>query len=381
MSLNERSTPHQGQLVAQYRKAMKWSQQDLADALGVSLRTVQRLEQTPMIEDINRRAFLVKLLGIPAALMALEHSSVFSGKQVNLMLNDDPMSFLEDIVATRWNMHLMGGPMNAAHGLERVVKEVAHFEQAVRGKAWHQRAMAQLCLVSQLKGSVAGDLMHYEQAFDSYTTAFATANELQDTELMAAIRVRQGILFMRQDQPVQAISYLEHGLRLVEGNGYPQLKGNILMLLSEAHAKAGQSYACWQMIGLAESTIEQRPVRQERSYRTCNSSAILAHKGVDALLLHDYDRALRLIEKSLKNYNPTQTPAHARFLTRKAEAYAGLHLIDECVSTAETALTLATSVGASNTLVRIHDLHTSLAQSSWKNEPGVRRLGAVLATK
>jgi transcriptional regulator with XRE-family HTH domain len=44
MSLSGIVIRHQGQLVAQYRKALKWSQQDLADALGVSLRTVQRLE-------------------------------------------------------------------------------------------------------------------------------------------------------------------------------------------------------------------------------------------------------------------------------------------------------------------------------------------------
>jgi len=381
MSLSERVTRHQGQLVAHYRKALKWSQQDLADALGVSLRTVQRLEQTPMIEDIDRRGFLVKLLGIPAALMALENDLTLSGNKVNLVFNDDPMSFLEDIVATRWKTHLMGGPLNAAHGLERIVNEVAHFAQQVRGKAWHQRAMTQLCLVYQLNGSVASDLMHYEKAFDIYKTAYAVANELQDAELMAAIRARQGILFMREEQPLQAITYLEHGLRLVEGNGYPQLKGNIFMLLSEAHAKAGQAQACWQMIGLAESTIEQQPSHHERSYRTCNPSAILAHKGVDALLLHDYDRALRLIDKSLKNYNPTQTPAHARFLARKSEAYYGLHMIDECVTTAETAFTLAKSVGASNTFARVNDLRTSLARSSWKNEPGVRRLGALLATQ
>jgi tetratricopeptide (TPR) repeat protein len=380
MSLNGIVIQHQGQLVAQYRKALKWSQQDLANALGKSLRTVQRLEQTPMIEDLDRRTFLVKLLGIPAVLMALENDLSFSGNMINLVVNDDPMSFLEDIVATRWKTHLMGGPLSAAHGLERVVKEVAHFEQEVRGKAWHQRAMAQLCMMYQLRGSVAGDMMQYEQAFATYKTAFVVANELHDAELMAAIRVRQGILFMRQEQPLKAITYLNDGLHLVDGNGYPQLKGNIFMILSESHAKARQAQTCWHMIGMAESTIEQQSSHYERSYRTCNPSAVLAHKGVDALLLNDYDRALRLIDKSLKNYNPTQTPAHARFLARKAEAYCGLQMIDECVTAAETAFTLAKSVGASNTIARVNDLHASLALTPWKNEPGVRRLGALLAT-
>src|SRR5712692_318627 len=189
MSLNEIVTQHQGQLVAQYRKTLKWSQQDLANALGKSLRTVQRLEQTPMIEDKKRRAFLVKLLGIPAVLLALEHDEWPIGKKTNLIFSSNPMSFLEDVVATRWKTHLMGGPLNAVHGLERVVKEVAHFEQEVRGKAWHQRAMTQLCIIYQLSGSVAGDMMGYEQACTTYKTAYTVADELKDVELMAAIRV------------------------------------------------------------------------------------------------------------------------------------------------------------------------------------------------
>ena len=381
MSLNGIVTQHQGRLVAHYRKRLKWSQQDLADALGVSLRTVQRLEQTPMIEDLDRRNFLVKLLGIPAALMALGNDPSLMENKINLIFNDDPMSFLEDVVATRWKTHLMGGPLNAAHGLERVVKEVAHFEQEVRGKAWHQRATTQLCLVYQLKASVAGDMMQYEQAFEIYKAAFVVANELDDAELMAAVRVRQGILFMRQEQPVKAITYLNDGLRLINGFGYPQLKGNIFMILSEAHAKARQIQSCWRMIGLAESTIEQQTSHHERSYRTCNASSLLAHKGVDALLLQDYDRALRLMEKSLRTYNPTQTPAHARLLARKAEAHYGLHMIDECATTAEEAYILAESVGASNTITRVKSLHTTLALSEWKRETGVRRLGALLATQ
>jgi len=130
---------------------------------------------------------------------------------------------------------------------------------------------------------------------------------------------------------------------------------------------------------MAEGALEQRVSLHERSYRGCSVSSILAHKGVDALLLKDYDRALRLLEKGLKNFNPTQIPAHARLLARKAEAYYGLRLIDECATTAEQSLVLAQSVGASNTITRLKSLHTTLEMSEWKMEPAVRRLGVLLA--
>src|SRR5260370_41789445 len=44
---------HQGQVIAQYRKAKKWSQQDLAEVLCVDERTVQRMEKQQMIKSIN----------------------------------------------------------------------------------------------------------------------------------------------------------------------------------------------------------------------------------------------------------------------------------------------------------------------------------------
>ncbi len=110
-------------------------------------------------------------------------------------------------------------------------------------------------------------------------------------------------------------------------------------------------------------------------------ASVTAHKGVDALLLRDYDRALKLIEKSLKTYNPTLTPGRARLLARKAEAYYGLKMISDCTDTAEEALTLASSVGASNTIVRLRELHSTILQSRWSKELGVRRLGALLATQ
>ncbi len=97
--------------------------------------------------------------------------------------------------------------------------------------------------------------------------------------------------------------------------------------------------------------------------------------------LHDYERAISLFDKSLTTYNPTLTPGRARLLARKAEAYYGLGEIDSCVTLAEEALTLAHSVGASNTITRVRDLHVSLTLSPWKKERSVARLGALLVEK
>jgi tetratricopeptide (TPR) repeat protein len=294
-----------------------------------------------------------------------------------LLFNDDPMSSIEDVIDNRWKLHLMGGPLNAFHGLDRTVREVENFAKEMRGKAWQQRAHTQLCMAYQLQGSVQGDMRHFDKALSIYQQAFNVAQEMQDNELQAAAQVRQAIVFMRQELPLTAVEYLNGALDLINGEGLPLLRGNILTIRSEAYAKAQRTQEAWHSIGLAERVLEQTPSVRERSHRTFNAALVAAHKGVDALLLGDYRRALALIEKSLKTYNPTFTPGRARLLARQAEAWYGLREIDNCTLAAEDALTLAQTVGASNTVVRIRNLYTTLAQSRWKKEPTVVRLGAL----
>jgi tetratricopeptide (TPR) repeat protein len=367
---------HQGQLVAQYRKAAGWSQSMLAECLHVSVHTVQRMEREAMIKDPERRRLLVALLGIPALYMKIDGEQL--AQQANVLLfNDDPMSSIEDMIDNRWKLHLMGGPLSAFRGLDRTVRGVENFAKEMRGKAWHQRAHTQLCMAYQLRGSVQGDMLQYDKALASYQQAFNVARELQDNELQAAVQVRQAIVFMRQEQPLTAAEYLNGALDLINGEGLPLLRGNILTIRSEAYAKAQRSQEAWRSIGLAERVLEQAPLVRERSHRSFNAALVAAHKGVDALLLGDYRRALALIERSLKTYNPTFTPGRARLLARQAEAYYSLQEIDNCTLIAEEALTLAQTVGASNTVVRIRNLYATLAQSRWKKEPAVVRLGAL----
>jgi tetratricopeptide (TPR) repeat protein len=261
-----------------------------------------------------------------------------------------------------------------------MVKEVANFASKVQGKAWHVRAYTQLCLTYQLQASVTGDQFQHVRALHIYQQAFAIACELGNVELQAAVRVREGVVLMRQDNPLEAITYLSHALKLVERTAFHRLRGNILSLLSEAYAKAQQAQECWRAIGLAARVLEQKEQTHERSYRLFSPAVMTAHHGIDALLLKDYERADKLIEKSLRIYNPTQAPGRARLLARNAEACLGMGKIDLCIDHAEQALNLSRSVGASNTIVRITELQQQLERSRWKREPGVARLRALLVT-
>jgi len=149
---------HQGKLVARYRKLKKWTQGDLAAALMVDVRTVQRMEGQAVIKNVNRRRLLVGLLAIPAALMGLEDEQRHANA-VGVALNQDRMSFLEDELATRWEMYHTGGTVRAARGLGTWTQEIGRFVAAARGSAWRERAYTLLALSYQLQSCVSRDLM------------------------------------------------------------------------------------------------------------------------------------------------------------------------------------------------------------------------------
>ena len=373
---NEEGIEHQGKIVAQYRKINKWSRSKLAEALRVDVSTIYRMEQSSVIKDIQRRQFLVGLLGIPSVLMGLEDGAVIP---TNIKMNNDQIGFFEQEMAIRWDVYHTGGTTRAYRGLDAWLKEVERFAQDVAPSVWKSRAYSLLSMSYQLRGSTLRDMIMYEQAHMSYEKAFSIAQELNDIELMASSLARRGVTYIQQQMPMDAIEYIHAALQLINGLGYPSLRGYILQALSEAYAMAQQPKASWRHIELAERTLERKGSTFERSNCQLNTTSIVAQKGINAVLLHDNERAITLIDKGLIQYDPTLIRGRARLQAQKAEAYYGLGLVDISVATAEDALTLANSVGSNKTVRRIRDLHNQLVDSSFRKESSVHRLGALLS--
>jgi len=370
------NTQHQGQAIAQYRKSKNWSQEDLAGALRVDTRTVQRMEKQSMIKNIERRQLLVGLLSIPVALMGLEVEQQLSQK-TSVVANHDRMSFFEEEIATRWDVYHTGGTLRASRGLAMWLGEMTNFARSAQGSVWHERALSLLSMSYQLQSSVSRDMMQYDLAHTAFKKAYRIAKELNDSEMMAASLAREGVTLIQQDQAAEAIRFLTAAYEITKGGKTPFLRGFILQALSEAYAKTGQHQECWQCITLAERILERPEHAQERNLTRFNIASITAQKGVDAVILKDYDRAIVLIDKSLVHYDPTRIRGRARLIAQKAEAYHGLGMLDASMMTAEEALILAHSVGSDRTVARIRQLHATLATSSGK-EPSVARLGTLL---
>ncbi len=293
------------------------------------------------------------------------------------IISDTLITFFENTMATQWELYHTGGAIRVVQSLDPWIKEIARLSRLTQDTNWHARILKLLTMSYQLQSCVLRDIMDYKQAHIAYQRAFHIAQELEDAELMGAALAREGVTLIQQDKPKQAILYLDGALTTIEGHTFPKLKGHILQALSEAHAKAHQEQECWSAIGQAES-IQEEPV-QEYSLIRMNKASLAAQKGVNAVLLGDYQQAIRLLDASLTTYDPALIRGRARLLAQKAEAYYGLGAIEACITTAREAVTLGYSAGSSKTIARVRTLHNHLEQSSWRKEPGITHLGEMLA--
>lgn len=367
---------HQGLLVASYRKSKKWSRERLAMELHIDTSTVYRMEQQKVIKSLGRRRLLVGLLGIPAVLLGINGDVHFI--QQPTQLNNDHMAFLEELLTVRWDVYHTGGTARANRGLDTWISETVDFAQEAAGTIWQERTRTTLIMSHQLQGSIYRDLMQYGQSHLSYQKAYTLAKEIEDSELIAAALARRGVAYIQQNQPKDAVEYLDGAYQTINGLGLPYLRAYILQAHSEAYAQLGRSYQSLQRLEFAEHALQRHAEVQERTHCAANITSVTAQRGINAVWLADYERAVALIDKGLLKYDPTLVRGRARLMAQRAEALYGMNDITECLTTAETAVTLANAVGSTKTITRVKQLHGRLAQSRWKTEPNVARLGALL---
>ena len=325
----------------------------------------------------SRRAFLRQLLTLLGASFALPIDQLRPAEPDTSIISDDLISFFENTMTAHWELYHTGGAIRVVQGLDSWVKEIARLSRLAQGTSWQPRILRLLTMSYQLQSCVLRDIMDYQQAHAAYQRAFHVAQELDDAELMAAALAREGVTFIQQDKPKQAVIYLDGALTTIEGYTFPKLRGHILQALSEANAKAHQEQECWHHIGQAE-TIQEQQV-QEYSLLRFNKASLAAQKGVNAVLLEDYQQAIKLLDASLVIYDPALIRGRARQLAQKAEAYYGLGAIEACTASANEALTLGRSAGSSKTIARVRTLYDHLLQSSWRKESSVTQLGETLA--
>lgn len=288
----------------------------------------------------------------------------------------DFLAELEDDLMARWNLYHTVGAKYAHLGLNAKLQELDRLTQVVEGTQWATQALTLLAMGYQLQSCILRDMMNYQQSHIAYQKAFDVARATEDQELMVSALAREGVTLIQQEKPQEAVIYLTSALNILDGYDSSVLRGHIFQGLSEAYAKTDRADESWRSIEQAERyQTDQVHVQKRSLIRGVTTASIAAQKGVNAVLLREYQRAVSLIDESLKIYDLSLTRGYARLLAQKAEAYLGLEAIDTCVHHAQEAFLLAKGAGSSKTTARVQSVYGYLQQSHWKKEPSVVQLG------
>jgi len=332
---------------------------------------VRDLERTSM--DASKRS-LLKLLGTSIVLAGVgDEAASF----LHAMLNDDQIRLYASEIEKRWSVYHNGHTLEALDGLGMWLTEVESIAKDASGEQQKQ-GYTLLSISYQLQGSLHRDRMEYTSAHNSYKKAYLAADEYENIELKSSALARRGVTFIQQQKPVEAIQYLESALTTLENQEFPHLSGYIYQALSEAHAMAQHGNDSWAYIELAEQALTHKQNGIESSNCSLNTTSVVAQKGVNAVLLKDYNQAISLLNTGIAHYNPKLMRGRARLIAQKAEAYYGLGYVDLSTENAEMAYSIAHQIGSEKTISRVKNLYMALQQSPYRKARSVTELGMIL---
>lgn len=375
-------------LLREARLKKGWSQQQLANFAGLSLSTVKRAERgEPLrIDSIQRLCDCLdktpEQLGlIPPAEIEKKQLDDFNTlhipnqSQHHVMLDNDYLAILEDNLINRWSLYHTGGTSRAVQGLNLLIQHITNCVNLLRGGDLCERALRLLSLAYQLQGSILCDMMCYSEAHKAHRKALLIAKELYDPELISAALAREGITFKQQDSPLEAIAYFNQALETIKHLGHYKLESYILLALSEAQAIAQQSQESWQSICLAEKALEHEPSLTETSLVRVSNTSLTAQKGVNSVILQNFEQAIEYIDTSLIHYDPAFIRGRARLYVQKAEAYFKLGQFDACVQNVQDSYKMARSVGSNIIMVKAKKLYHHLTRSKSRKADKIAESG------
>lgn len=395
----EGAYPHVGQVIAHYRKKRGWTQESLAIALGCSKKTVEDLEGPKGMNgpDIERRKTLVKLLGIPPALLALDWriqpSNVSdSSEHTQALVEEDTYSLYEHLLVLGWgclsngrNEYLRNKRLDIyTPKLAQIAQNTSELER----EPW----LELLSNFYQVSARYAQHGTEKAKAISYAKSAIEVALPLNNAELLATALFRRAVIYFEQSatlpDPIQQQTYVECAKNDIDAalrysdRARPKLKGNIYLLAAEIYASisyndATQRKQCEKWHEKTANLIYRGEFEDEGNFLKLNISA-LHHEKAKMFLLQGHLREARgelnLTWKTL----PTDL-FNWRLNTHLTEArlYKAEHDLEGSVHAAIDAYHMAHAMHSTKGKRSVQKIYKELQQID-PNNPYVCRLGILL---
>lgn len=231
--------PHFGRIIHYYRKRSGFSPEDLARELGLKPRAIYSMEETQnMPRELTRRAALVQLLGIPAALLSVPTLTLLSDLSKDVpslnLLDAESIGMYEDNLNLAWQLYYSYSAQVAAVTIkERVCTLSSKITQA--HSVERDQLLSLKCRFLQLDGVSSRDRLAFNHSLAASKEAIEIAEHLGNAELLASALFRRARTYMAQGQYVLAVEDLQRAEPNARVSRDP-LKSYVKICLAEAYS-------------------------------------------------------------------------------------------------------------------------------------------------
>lgn len=373
---------HHGNVVKYYRRYVMnqprgWTQEQLAEAMSVSVRWVQEIEKMEYIQDIHRRKALAIILGIPTALLNIEKLERFSEQVLfyPAMLKD-----LESDIRSRWQMYYSSSNQIVEEGLLEQIEMLEQLADSGKGDA---KYIAHLLSQSyQLAGTLARDNFKYSRSKKYFRDALSFARDSLSPDLISTSIARHALVLLRQERVNEAAIMYSEAIDLAQ-KAQPIVQGYISSRLAEALARQGLRDSCYRMLDTAEKLMGANctSLEDDQAFVHFTLQSIQDKRGECYVLSGQPQKGIEYLQMSEKSLNGNYSRNYCRLLFQKAEAFLAANEPDTCVAYAIEGLLLARTLGSAGNINWASELHDKLLASPWKNEPVIGKLGTAIVMK
>ncbi len=378
----EEAIGHHGKLIKYYRSIMNsphgWTQERLAEAMSVSVRWIQEMEQMPFIQSLERRRALSVILRIPPALLGIENiENIVKGG--SLHLESLIVDSLESATNSRWQIYYTSDNQITERGLQHqieILEQVADTISA-RDRVRVSRVLAQNY---QLAGSLARDNFHYSNAKKYFREAQRLAEEADSVDLEATAVARHGLVLMRQERIEEALRTYEGAINLAS-HAEPYTKAYIYTGLAEAQARNMQVTSSYRSLETAHKLFaraKNTPSEEDIAHLRFTEQSLQSTQGECYVLVGEFQKGLDFLQNAFKMLDPTMSRRRCRMYMQQAEALLAADQLDYGIEYTLKGLKLAKVLKSSGNIHWASEIHDKLKQSKWRNEPVVGELGAAI---
>ncbi|HEU0001034.1 MAG TPA: tetratricopeptide repeat protein [Ktedonobacteraceae bacterium] len=373
MTLDE-AKGHHGKIIKYFRKeANRLTQERLAEAMGITARWLQELENTPFISNIDTRESLVLRLGIPRSLLDLEVIDRLSPFG-NIPLDTWIVDSWENETDSRWELYYASNNRITERGLFEQMGKLE--EHADTNPSDERRVMSILVQNYQLAGSLARDNFRYSNAKKYFREAHRLATQAESIDLAAMSVERLAVVHLRQEHFEEALNTYQEALKVAE-RSQSYIKAYIWMGLGEAFARNKKADDCYRALDQAQKFLIRRPfnpLEKDIAHIRFSMESIESTRGECSVLLGEPLKGLDYLQAASRKLDPTMSRRRCRLLMQEAEAYLVADLPDNCVDKTLQGLQLAQALISKENVNWACEIYTKFLASRWRDEPMVGQL-------